>query len=159
MVQEFQALWVMLTASRISRSIRRQGVGCVLHSLHKKFWKCQPNYWHTWNFGQFGISAEISCWLIVAAGPLSEWQLWVVGTSGSASAEHCSLLLRLPFRAVSPVHMTFHGLIYISFKNRVRLWSWPNSNMAIAFAEHDFTCHSFQKLGHFLCLCYFQVGT
>lgn len=44
-----------------------------------------------------------------------------------------SLLLRLPgFSCVVGVAMTFHCLIYISFKNRVRLSNWPIAYMVTA---------------------------
>lgn len=74
-------------------------------------------------FGHIDVSAEV--WKSRAIGKMGIMVMGVVGMALAEQGLGLPSVLRLPaFSCLGDVPMIFHGLAFISFDNRVCLWSW-----------------------------------
>lgn len=136
MVQEFQALWLKPHLHWALWKYGKVGGAVCAHSLEILEMSAQIR-----EFSQF-LSLQSS---------MIEQGSWVIGrSSGCGWWVQLSWLqwrgrLSLPsppkiaiFRCMASVFIIFHGSAYISFKNRVNLWSWSHVDMITVFRVESF---------------------
>lgn len=124
-------LWNMVSAAKTSESMRKYGMVPVL--ILTKSWWYQPKYWITVRFSWLDWSWAI-CKVTVVYGGCSWWDF--------GRMNHSLLLFPtwLIFSYKTSVPRNFHVLVYISFKNRVRLWRWPMQTWQQYLWGHHHLC-------------------